>query len=157
MTIQNQFHPEIGNAGSETPGIHSETDLLVISLAAVQTIETGRLRAASGSTAPLRPQMLLTLLTYCYLQGKYDSRDIVEGTLTERTLRYICAGTRPQWTDLRRFRRQHRDMVAGCLGWALGRLTECVPGVPAVSAEKISEEVAQRLGAAALLDGADGD
>jgi len=35
--------------------------------------------------------------------------------LSQCTIRYICAGVRPEWRTLRRFRRNHRDIIRDSL------------------------------------------
>jgi len=139
-----------------------EQSLLDLCLASVQTVDPSRLRAAAATASPLRPQMLLTLLTYAYTSGHYDSRDIIAATSTDPTLRYICAGTRPLWTDLRRFRRHNREVVAQCLSWVLTRVATLKPAESeecfrAGELSEVSGEVSMRLQAAALMDGVDSE
>ena len=93
--------------------------LLHLALDAVQTLDETELRAAAPGLAPYRPQMLLTLLTWCYASGTYSSRDIVWAMRRDPTVRYLCAGTRPDWPTLRRFRRAHRLWLEQCLAWVL--------------------------------------
>ena len=138
--------------------------LLALCLASVQTIDESRLRAAAATAAPFRPQMLLTLLTYSYVSGHYDSRDIIAVTATHPTLRYICAGARPLWTDLRRFRRHNREVVAQCLAWVLKQVATLTPSeredcfrYREWSESELAGEVSMRLGAAVLMDGVDSE
>src|SRR5436853_6060311 len=81
--------------------------LLKVTLDGVQTVDWTEVDRPTGPPAH-RPQMLLTLLAYAYSTGVYGSREIVEATVREPTMRYICARTYPDWLVLRRFRRQHR-------------------------------------------------
>ena len=147
-----------------TAPVSGGKDLLALCLASVQTIDESRLRAAAPTAAPFRPQMLLTLLTYSYVNGHYDSRDIIAVTGTHPMLRYICAGARPLWTDLRRFRRHNREMVAQCLAWVLKQVSTLNPGEREEcfryrewSETELAGEVSMRLGAAALMDGVDSE
>ena len=168
MTTHEDLRIEVRSVMAGLSQSSREQELLALCLAAVQTVDENRLRAAAPATAPLRPQMLLTLLTYCYVKGQYDSRDIVASVASDRTLRYICSGTRPLWTDLRRFRRHYRDLVTQCLARVLNRAWmlnsgegEPCPGsgpwFEARLSNLLAGEVATRLGAAALMDGADSD
>lgn len=93
--------------------------LLHLALDAVQTVDQAGLRAAAPGLAPFRPQMLLTLLTWCYASRLYSSRDIAWAMSRDGTVRYICAGTRPGWRTLRRFRRAHRPWIEQSLTWIL--------------------------------------
>ena len=74
--------------------------------------------AGLGQTGP-RPQMLLTLLTYCYATGCLGSDDIERGAARNPTLRYLCTGAQPSSEQVRRFRRGHRTLIMWCLGKAL--------------------------------------
>jgi hypothetical protein len=85
--------------------------LLQLCLDAVQHVAPARLSQARERLPVGRPEMFITLLTYCYSVGIYDSRDIELASRTDRTIRYICAGIRPEWQTLRRFRRHNRDML----------------------------------------------
>ena len=115
-----------------------------------------------------RPEMLITLLTYCYSVGLYDSTDIEWTTRTDRTLRYICAGTKVPWQVLRRFRRTHRELLEVSLvhvmkqAWAFyfEKGEADYAGYDWFETELVREfhQAARvRLDVAALLDGADGD
>jgi len=115
-----------------------------------------------------RPEMLITLLTYCYSVGMYDSRDIEWASRTDRTIRYICAGVRPEWRTLRRFRRNHRDIIRASLihvmkqTWAFHFETGEADyvGYEWFESELIhefTETAVARLDIAALLDRADTD
>ena len=72
-------------------------------------------RGPVGEPTPARPEMLTTLLTYCYAVGLYASEDIELAARTEATIRYICAGYRPDEQTLRRFRRHHRNLLQTAL------------------------------------------
>jgi len=164
MTIHQNEGPPL-EADVAMPELTSaEQHLLALCLASVQTVDRERLRAAATTTGPLRPEMLLTLIAYSYARGHYDSRNIAAGTASDAALRYLCAGTRPVWTDLRRFRRHHRDLVAQCLTWVLEQATALPSGereecfrMTEWSSPSLSDEVANRLGTAALMDGADSE
>ena len=89
--------------------------LLQLCLDAVQHVPAAQLAQARRGMPGSRPEMLITLLTYCYSVGVYDSRDIEWSSRTDRTIRYICAGSRPQWQTLRRFRRNNREIIRDSL------------------------------------------
>ncbi len=71
-------------------------------------------RQATGASGA-RPEMLLTLLTYCYATGLYSSEDIVDAAYKDATVRYICGSFRPDETLLRWFRRHHREPLRAAL------------------------------------------
>jgi hypothetical protein len=142
--------------------------LLQLCLDAVQRVPADQLAQARRGLPGTRTEMLITLLTYCYSVGIYDSRDIELASRTDRTIRYICAGVRPEWQTLRRFRRHNRDILRDSLihvmkqTWALHFETGEADyvGYEWFESELINEftETAlARLDIAALLDRADID
>jgi hypothetical protein len=96
-----------------------EHGLLTMVLNAVQTVDPKRFTMRPGTKPEYRPQMMLTLLTYCYAARIYGSQDIEWAMKHSRTVRYICARTYPGWQAIRRFRRQHRDLVMQCLAYVM--------------------------------------
>ena len=96
-----------------------ERGLLKLALDAVLTLDPERLQEAKKRSPDFSPQMMLTLLTYCYSTSLYGSRDIEWAIERDRTVRYICARVYPDWQSLRRFRRQHRDLLLQCLVYVL--------------------------------------
>jgi hypothetical protein len=140
--------------------------LLNLCLDAVQQLPENDLRAARARHPETRPEMLITLLTYCYSVGIYDSRDIEAASRTDRTLRYICAGARPDWQTLRRFRRYHRSILQASLvhvmkqTWAFQFETGEADYVgydwfETQLVEEFTQTATVRLDLAALLDGLD--
>ena len=59
--------------------------------------------------------LLVTLLTYCYATGVYESRQIEFETKRDATLRYLCGNACPEWNTLRMFRRLHREAITKSL------------------------------------------
>src|SRR5262245_26436650 len=92
-----------------------EAILLKFALDAVQSLAPSALKAAEESETRFRPQMMLTLLSYCYAARIYGSRDIVWAIRNDRTVRYICAHTFPDWRAIRQFRRNYRALIEQCL------------------------------------------
>jgi len=119
MTTEKDFCAGLRNATAELAAASGGQRLLHLALDAVQTADAAELRWASVQWAPLSAPMLLTLLTYCYARGLYDSRDIVAAAAYDPTIRYLCKGTRLRWETLRGFRRKHRALLLHCLGWVL--------------------------------------
>ncbi len=92
-----------------------ERGLLIATLDAVQSLDPRAIAALETPSPSLRPQMLLTLVTYCYATSLYGSRDIETASAADGTVRYICARTRPSWASIRSFRRRNRDAIRACL------------------------------------------
>ena len=82
--------------------------LLKLALDAVQALDSAKVNAAGQGMQNLRPQMILTLLSFCYAARIYASRDIEWAIRRDQTVRYICARTFPGWQAIRRFRRSNR-------------------------------------------------
>jgi hypothetical protein len=68
-----------------------------------------------------RPEMLLTLLTYCYATSTFGSDDVEWAVEHERATRYICRRSRPDAFAVRRFRRANRPRIEQCLVHVLTR------------------------------------
>jgi hypothetical protein len=140
-----------------------ERAVLNLVLDAVQTLDDRILEAEAGRTPGFRPQMLLTLLAYCYATRRYGSRDIEWAMTHDRMVRYICAHAYPDWCLLRRFRRRNRERLLECLtlvfqqAWAMetGRNEMASLGfdwLAEIFHEQVRAEVLNRLDLAALHD-----
>jgi hypothetical protein len=62
----------------------------------------------AGTVSRLRPQMMLSLLTYCYAIGVEASQEIESGIDRDATMRHLSGGAWLTWHDIRRFRRWNR-------------------------------------------------
>jgi transposase len=93
--------------------------LLRVILDAVQTVDPDRFGIDNRRPPAFRPQMMLTLLAYCYSASIYGSRDIERAIRHDPTVRYICARTYPDWETIRRFRRRHRPLIQECLAYVM--------------------------------------
>lgn len=142
--------------------------LLKLALDAVQTLDPERLREARRKSRDYSPQMMLTLLTYCYGASLYGSRDIEWAIEHDRTVRYICARDFPDWQSLRRFRRQHRDLLLECLTYVLKQTWSLkfdegeadyvgYEWFESELLELIHQTASDRLDYAAIMDGAESE
>ncbi len=104
----------------------SQPELLRLALAAVSDVDPARFGARGdfGPEPRYSVPMLCTLLSYCYVTGRYASEDIEAALGRDPTLRYLCAGRYPAWPVLRRFRRVHRGLLTACLGRLIRRAWE---------------------------------
>ena len=73
----------------------------------------------ADASQEFRPQMMLTLLSYCYAAGICGSQDIEWAAQSDKTVRYICAGKEPDWLTIRRFRRRNAELLRQCLAYIL--------------------------------------
>jgi hypothetical protein len=145
-------------------------DLTLLGLAfdSVQTVHWDLNEKALQTSGPFRPQMLLTLLTYCYSRGIYGSQEIVQAIQQDKNVRYICAHNYPDWHLLRKFRRHSRAQLEQSLKWVLQQAwaKQC----DAAQADylgydwfedylnvELDAAVQQRLELAILMDGVESD
>jgi hypothetical protein len=104
--------------------------LIKLVLEAVDTVESF---IPVSSDPNLNPRQILTLLTYCYARGVYSSEEI-EGRLPgDNAIAYICAGEKPDWHMLRRFRRLHVFLLTE----TLTQLLKLAAPVNGMSAERV--------------------
>lgn len=140
--------------------------LIGLCLDAVQQVDPAELSKARKGTPGNRPEMFITLLAYAYSAGIYDSHDVADAVYTDSALRYIAAGARPDGRTLRRFRRQHRNLLqsalahvfrAGCrrLNPAAHRPRPNQPAPEPALTRAFSEAALNRLNIAAWMDGSD--
>lgn len=97
----------------------TEKGLLALALDSTQSINWQAKDIIHPFPRPLRPQMLLTLFTYCYSVGIYSTHDILEAIQNNRTVRYICAYNYPDEALLRKFRRSFRSQIEQALRWVM--------------------------------------
>jgi hypothetical protein len=87
--------------------------LLSLILDAGQTLDWPEyeLELAARSGYAFRRPVMLTVVTYCYANGVYSSRDIASRISRDEILRFLCAGTYPAWDDIRDFTRRNRSLI----------------------------------------------
>lgn len=158
----------IDGVSSDLSRIVGERALLQLAMDSIQTLKPELLAEAARRTPGFRPQMMLTLLTYCYSSSIYGSRDIEWAVENDPTARYICARTRPDSQSMRRFRRQNRELLFECLlyvmkqTWALKFDNGEADYVGYEWFEgdllaRLNQGASERLEVAALMDGAESE
>jgi len=135
--------------------------LLNLCLESAQLATPAELAEARKRKHSATPELLVTLLTYCYSTGLFASRDIEAAVLTDRTLRYLCTGHRLDWRSLRRFRREHRSLLERTLAHVIQRTHRLGLGNSADDAverdEQSSLTAITRLDLAVWLDDCDAE
>jgi len=141
-----------------------EPILLKLALDGVQTLDPSKLKSAANGKTALRPQMMLTLLSYCYAGRIYGSRDIEWAIRNNTTVRYICAHTCPEWLAIRQFRRQNRELLEQCLAFVLKRAwllqsdADCTGEWPGPESDgRFAAEARQKIEVAIIMDTAESD
>ena len=145
-----------------------EQILLRLALDAVQSLDPAKIKDTFGGGPNLRPQMMLTLLAYCYATRTYGSLDIEWATRNDETVRYICARTLPDWRAIRLFRRKNRELLEQALTYVLttawmlqsARAAEAGPTNPWAEPgqwEKLGAEARAKIDTAILMDGVESD
>jgi|HubBroStandDraft_5_1064220.scaffolds.fasta_scaffold79094_2 transposase len=77
--------------------------LLDLSVASVNTRGTG--------SEQYPPAMMLGLLTYCYANGQFSSRQIERATYQHLSVRYLAANTHPDHDTIAKFRRENGALL----------------------------------------------
>lgn len=119
MTTLTVRKPEVTALSRDLRETLGEDILLKLALGAVGSMNAARLETMARNTSTFRPQMMLTLLSYCYAAGIYASQEIERCIRDNRMVRYICAHQYPDWQAIRRFRRLNRELVDQCLSYVL--------------------------------------
>lgn len=88
-----------------------ERGLVKLALDAVQTVVARRPDFGASRAGDPSPQVMLTLLAYCYAAGIYGSEEIADAARVDATVRYICLHNQPRSERIRRFRKAHRQLV----------------------------------------------
>jgi len=71
------------------------------------------------------PQMMLTLLIYCYASGVFSSRAIEAMTYDSVAVRYLCGDTHPDHDTICTFRRENRALLSSAFGQVLELAARC--------------------------------
>lgn len=93
----------------------SDSSLITLVLEAVNEFD---LQSPVRPIAPGRnfgAKQTATLLGYCYARGILSSEEIEARLSHDAGIAYICAGTKPDWHQLRRFRRDNALLMLGIL------------------------------------------
>ena len=142
-----------------------ERCLVSLALEAVQAVN-GRVLHGSDRGSDSKLRMMLTLLCYCYSAGILGSQHIEWAIQSDLMLRYICAGESPDWLTIRRFRRQHVELLCQGLAYLLKRVRAlktgaAAPSVVGWSESELDHEIAgavrSRIDTAIVLDTATSD
>jgi hypothetical protein len=138
-----------------------ERVLIELALEAAQTVGE-RLPRPFGAKERCNPQMLLTLLTYCYAAGMYGSGDIEWACSNDTAARYLCANTVPDEETIRNFRRANRPWIEACLtrvyqsacGASVAVSPEplSIPGLETRSSAELLNVVRRKLELAIMID-----
>jgi transposase len=145
-----------------------EQILLRLALDAVQSLDPEKMNRAFGGGPNLRPQMMLTLLSYCYAAKIYGSLDIEWAAQNDKTVRYICARIFPDWHAVRQFRRKNRELLEQALTYVVRRAwllqnvqveeTATALSWPDASQwERLAAEARGKIDTAILFDGLESD
>jgi transposase len=83
---------------------------------AVEALDMSRVRVNERGTgsAQYPPSMMLGLLIYSYATGTFSSRRIERQTYENVAVRLLCADTHPDHDSICKFRRENKELLAGC-------------------------------------------
>ncbi len=89
--------------------------LIKLVLESVNEFDVPSLETARSGARAFTATQTATLLVYCYARGIYSSEEIETRLSMDAAIGYICAGLKPDWFHLRRFRRDNSLLVLGIL------------------------------------------
>ena len=113
QTVSNE--PTSAPNGLELLNYLSDSALITLVLEAVNEFDLQSPRQPIVRGRNFGAKQTATLLAYCYARGILSSEEI-EGRLAHDTgIGYICAGAKPDWHQLRRFRRENALLLLGIL------------------------------------------
>jgi len=125
--------------------------------ATVRAVAEDALRRVARLDAgvPFQPKTLLAVLSYCYARKIYGSAEIEDLMRRDAHFRQICGQEFLGARVFRRFRRENREILQGCLRDTLQRMAEAqarqaLTAVP--DAVDFSEEASRRITMAMFID-----
>jgi hypothetical protein len=101
-------------SGLELAGKLDDLVLIKLVLEAVHEFDTESATASLARNA-FNSAQTATLLGYCYSRGILSSEEIEARLPHDPAIAYICAGKKPDWHLLRRFRRDNALLILGIL------------------------------------------
>jgi Transposase domain (DUF772) len=92
-----------------------DASLIKLVLEAVHEFDPTLPREKPGGMRAFNAGQTTTLLVYCYARGIFSSEEIEARLPYDPAIGYICAGSKPDWHLLRRFRRDNSLLMLGVL------------------------------------------
>ena len=83
----------------------------VIDAVAALRLDARRINHRGTGDAQYPPEMMLSLLVYCYATGLFSSRRIEHATWQNVAVRYLCANTHPDHDTICAFRRKNGPLI----------------------------------------------
>lgn len=83
------------------------------------------------------PSLLLALLIYCYLTGRFASRKIEQASYHDVAVRYLCANLHPDHDTICKFRRENHALFSECFVkvLAMAREMDCLKKIGGISVD----------------------
>ena len=104
------------------------------------------------------PEVMLSVLIYCYCTGRFSSRVIEQATYSDVVVRYICGNTHPDHDTICTFRVQNKELFeeAFVAVLTMARETGCVKkvGTVAVAGTKVKANASKHAASAGHKGGA---
>jgi len=121
---------------------------------AVRWVDDAALRRVAPQNAGpgFEPRTLLAVMTYCYAREIYSSIDIEEMLRRDQPFRNLCQNEFPGARVFRKFRRENRDVLQGCLFQVLHWVLGPAQGPSVISDEDIALAASRRMSAATFVD-----
>ncbi len=139
------------------PPVGQPQSLMKAVQAAVLATDAESLQAVARPDAGVayQPRTLLALLTYCYAREIYGSEAVEDVMRRDLEFRQLCHNEFPGARLIRRFRRENREALRGCLisalrFMAMKKLEQGI--VTGVKEAHLSEEANRRIIMAMFID-----
>jgi hypothetical protein len=113
QTVSNEISTEPN--GLELLHHLSDSALITLVLEAVNEFDLQSPIRPVARGRSLGAKQTATLLGYCYARGILSSEEIEARLSHDAGIAYICAGAKPDWHQLRRFRRENALLLLGVL------------------------------------------
>jgi len=114
-----EVEPDSGIAGvpcaAELLARVDDASLIKLVLEAVHEYDLAFPLNSSRERRDFNPAQTTTLLAYCYARRIFSSEEIEARLPYDPAIGYICAGNKPDWHLLRRYRRDNALLLLGVL------------------------------------------
>jgi transposase len=117
LGCQSSGRPSANSAprANDLLGRVDDAALIKLVLEAVHEFDVQEISPVRNGSRRFTPSQTATLLVYCYARGIFSSAEIENRLSLDPAISYICAGLKPDWFQLRRFRRDNSLLILGIL------------------------------------------
>ena len=154
MSLQSNLLPFV--TPSRTKAAQPASLVEAVQVAVQNVVET--CMKSLGADCPsmaFQPRVLLGVMTYCYAQRVFSSAEVLDCLTRDEYFCQVCHDQLPTPGQIRKFRDLNRELVQGCLAFALQFLAEqkVAEGfVARANKTFVADEAKRRIIMAACMD-----